>query len=430
MWRVLSITENEFLALVRTRFFIVGIIFMPLLMAGLFAFANFAQRQVDRTDRRFGVVDDTGVLYDGIARAAARHNEEAVVDGRQVGPRFLPVHLEPERSDPSERAVRLSARVTAKEFFAFIVIPAGVLTGDAAAAPGYYSDNTAYRTLSLWLQSTVNDEVQKARFQRAGIDPALVESLSTRTDLSTFGLVERRPDGTITPAQKIDEMQRFGVPVFLLVIIFMSVMSNAQHLINTIIEEKMSKISEVLLGSVSAFQLLMGKLLGIVAVSLLLSLVYLAGGVYTALSLGRPDLVQPALLGWFLLFLVCASAMFGALFQALSSACSDLKDAQSMLQPAMMILIVAYLTSFVVIRSPDSTMAAALSIVPFFAPFAMMLRLALAPGPPFWQVALSVVLLVATTLGVVWAAGRIFRVGLLMQGKPPNLPELLRWIRQ
>jgi ABC-type Na+ efflux pump permease subunit len=210
----------------------------------------------------------------------------------------------------------------------------------------------------------------------------------------------------------------------------MSVMSNAQHLINTIIEEKMSKISEVLLGSVSAFQLLMGKLLGIVAVSLLLSLVYLAGGVYTALSLGRPDLVQPALLGWFLLFLVCASAMFGALFQALSSACSDLKDAQSMLQPAMMILIVAYLTSFVVIRSPDSTMAAALSIVPFFAPFAMMLRLALAPGPPFWQVALSVVLLVATTLGVVWSAGRIFRVGLLMQGKPPNLPELLRWIRQ
>jgi ABC-2 type transport system permease protein len=96
----------------------------------------------------------------------------------------------------------------------------------------------------------------------------------------------------------------------------------------------------------------------------------------------------------------------------------------------MMLVIVAYLASFLVIRAPDSTMATVLSFVPTVTPFAMMLRIAMPPGPPLWQVILSVGVLVTVTVGVVWAAGRIFRVGLLMQGKPPNLPELLRWIRQ
>jgi ABC-type Na+ efflux pump permease subunit len=216
--------------------------------------------------------------------------------------------------------------------------------------------------------------------------------------------------------------------VFFLIVMFMAIMSNAQHLINATIEEKISRISEVLLGSVSAFELLAGKLLGIVGVSFVLAFVYLAGGIYSLIQFGRPDLIDPGLMLWFVVFLLCASLLFGSLFQALSSACSDLKDAQHLLQPAMMILMLAYLASFIVLRAPDSPLAVALSFVPLTTPFAMMLRLALPPGPPLWQLLLSVVMLVSVTALAVWVAGRIFRVGLLMQGKPPNLPELLRWI--
>jgi ABC-2 type transport system permease protein len=165
-------------------------------------------------------------------------------------------------------------------------------------------------------------------------------------------------------------------------------------------------------------------------VSFLLSFVYLGGGVYALLQMGRPDLINPVLVGWFLLFLVCAALMFGSVFQALSSACSDLKDAQSMLQPAMMILIASYVVSVLVIRAPDSTMATVLSMIPMVAPFAMMIRLTMPPGPPMWEVLLGLSILAASTVVVLWAAGRIFRVGLLMQGKPPNLPELLRWVRR
>jgi ABC-2 type transport system permease protein len=156
--------------------------------------------------------------------------------------------------------------------------------------------------------------------------------------------------------------------------------------------------------------------------------VYLAGGIYALIALGRPDLIDPVLIGWFLVFMVCAAMMFGAIFLAIGSACSDLKDSQSMIQPAMMLIILAYLGSFVVMRAPESGLSVGLSMFPTITPFAMMLRLAMPPGPPLWQVFLSVIILMATTAAIVWAAGRIFRVGLLMQGKPPNIPELLKWV--
>ena len=127
--------------------------------------------------------------------------------------------------------------------------------------------------------------------------------------------------------------------------------------------------------------------------------------------------------------MVCAALMFGAIFLAAGSACSDLKDSQSVVQPAMMLIILNYFSAFVVMRAPESGLAVGLSFVPTVTPFAMMLRLAMPPGPPLWQVVVSVVVLLASTAGIVWAAGRIFRVGLLMQGKPPTIPELLKWVR-
>jgi ABC-2 type transport system permease protein len=430
MRRILAIAETELLALVRTKFFVIGIISMPLLGAVVFTFLRFADEQVDRTDRPFAVIDRTGVLYEPLAREADAFNRESGDGTSQTGPHFFPVPIDPAGRADDDLRTDLSARVRGHEFFAFVEIPANIVDVSGAGTVRYYSQNTSYTRLPTWLRTTISRAVERARFERAGIDPRLVSAMTARTDVATFGLVTRRPDGSTTEAPRVDEIQRLAMPMFFLVLMFMAVMSSAQHLIHTIIEEKMSRISEVLLGSVSAFQLLMGKLLGIVAVSFLLAFVYLAIAVYAALNFGRADVINVPLLGWFLVFLVCANLMFGSLFQALSSACSDLKDAQSLLQPAMLVLIAAYLVSFMVIRAPDAPLAVALSFVPIFTPFAMLLRLAMSPPAPLWQVLVSVALLGATTVAVVWAAGKIFRVGLLMQGKPPNLPELLRWIRQ
>lgn len=430
MRRILTIAEVEFLALVRSKFFLISLVIMPVLFGAVTAFLGFVERRADRDERRFAVIDETGVLYGPLSAKATEHSQPNDNPEGRSSPRFVPEPVDPAGRSRDEIVLNLSDRARRGEIFAFVYIPRDVLTPGSTTPIEYYSQNTAYLSLVQWLDRSLDEVVRTRRLENAGLDPATVSTLVANTTVSSFGLVERQVDGTVMSAREVGGLERLAVPVFYMIVMFMAVMSNAQHLINSTIEEKVSKISEALLGSVSAFELLAGKLLGIVAVSFLLAFVYLAGGAYALFSFGRPDLIDLSLVIWFLLFLVAASLLYGSMFQALSSACSDLKDAQTLLQPAMMVLMLAYFSSFVILKAPDSSVATALSFIPLVTPFGMLLRLAAPPGPPMWQLLLSIVMLASVTVVTVWIAGRIFRVGLLMQGKPPNLPELLRWIRR
>jgi ABC-2 type transport system permease protein len=430
--RILTIAQSEFLTLVKTKAFIIGIVLMPVLMAAFFFFMSYAERQIDVERRPFAVIDHTGVLFDAISTAAIARNAENVADGKQTGPEFVPRRVALDGRTVDDVKVELSNEIRDEALFAFVEIPAETLTQTSGELPPilYYAENTSYQPLPTWLRTTLNDEITRRRFDDAGIDQALIARLNTRAALTTFGLVDRATDGTVKEAQEVDALARVAMPTFFLVLMFMSVMTAGTHLLNAIIEEKMSKISEVLLGSVTPFQLMAGKLLGVVGVSLLLTSVYLIGGFYLVFSSGRWDLLNPGLIAWFVVFMVCASLLFGSIFLALGSACSDLKDAQSMMQPAMILLLLAYMGSFIVIQNPESNVAIGMSFFPTMTPFAMLLRMAMPPGPPLWHVLLSVAGLVGTTLFCVWAGGRIFRVGILMQGKAPTLPELVKWIRK
>jgi len=448
MRRVLVIAETEFLALIRTKAFIIGILLVPVMMGLFIAFMSYAEDHIDVTDRTIAVIDDTGVLFPSLQKAAEAHNLDAGEGESKTEPHYRLEQIATGQASRDEQLVGLSERIRAKQLFAVIEIPPNILEpppvrtekekkerrlkndgkDDDERTFRFYTDTSTAGPVVSWLADAVNTAIAERRFASAGLDQTRIKQLTARASLTRYGLVERAADGSTASAKEMDEVQRFGIPMFVLVLMFMSVMTGAMHLLNAIIEEKMSKISEVLLGSVTAVELLSGKLLGVVAVSILLTFVYLAGGIYALVSMGRPDLIDPVLIGWFLVFMVCAAMMFGAIFLAIGSACSDLKDSQSMIQPAMMLILLAYLGSFVVMRAPESGLSVGLSMFPTITPFAMMLRLAMPPGPPLWQVFLSVVILMATTAAIVWAAGRIFRVGLLMQGKPPNIPELLKWV--
>jgi ABC-2 type transport system permease protein len=411
---------------------------------------------VDLEDRRLAVVDGTGVLYEPLAAAAAEFNRESGEGASRTGPHFLTERVDQGSRDLNELKLDLSNRVRQKELFAFVIIPPTALTATSAAKDErdkarrarwagkatpddkdlgkkdevqYYTETIAYDAMPDWLTETLNDEISKRRFASAGIEGEAALKLTAHMEMATFGLVARGADGAVSEAKEVDKLAAIGPPIFFLVLMFMTVMTSAQHLLNAIIEEKMSRICEVLLGSVSPFQLLMGKLIGVSGVSVLLALIYFAGATFAVFQSGRWELLHPALMGWFLLFLVCAALMFGAIFLALGSACASISDAQSLLQPAMMLMLLGYLGSFVAMRAPDSGLAVGMSLFPTMAPFTMILRMAIPPGVPFWQVLLSIAILIATTGGVVWAASRVFRIGILMQGKAPNLPELLRWIR-
>jgi ABC-type Na+ efflux pump permease subunit len=190
----------------------------------------------------------------------------------------------------------------------------------------------------------------------------------------------------------------------------------------------MSRISEVLIGSVTPFELMMGKLLGGAATSILLCAIYMAGGLIVVQYWGYASAVTVTIVAWFLLYLTLALFIFGSLFIAIGAACNDLKDSQNMMTPVMLLVMIPVFTAGTVLRAPDGTMATVLSLVPTAAPFLMLLRISLQPGPPMWQVVVSVAVMICTALVVVWAAGKIFRTGLLMQGKSATLAEMVKWV--
>ena len=426
--KALIVAISEFNTLVRSKAFIVGLLMMPLFSGAAIGVQRFTKDATDIKDRRFVVVDRTGVLYAPLKAAADEWNAGVAATGTQIAPRFLPSPMSFEDGDEQARAA-LSDRVRKDEIYAFVEIPEGVLRPESSDHIRYYSNHPAYRTLPAWIGTTVNREIVNRRFRDAALDRALVATLTRRVDMSELGLLQRDTNGVIRAAPPIDKVRTLAIPVAMMMIVLFSVMSGAPQLLNSVIEEKMSRISEVLIGSVTPFELMMGKLSGSIAVSILLAAFYVAGGLVVAHRYGYGDVVRGSDIAWLFLFLLLASFMFGSVFITIGAACSDLKDAQGMMPPAMLILMLPWLTWFAVLNAPDSRIAIGLSLLPTATPFLMLLRIMLPPGPPVWQIALSVVLTGMLSVLAVYAAGRVFRTGLLMQGKSATFGEMWRWVR-
>jgi ABC-2 type transport system permease protein len=426
--KTLIVALSEFTTLTKSKAFLIGILMMPVFMGIAFAVQKFTRNATDIRDRHFVVVDRTGVLYGPLAAAAEEWNRAIAATGVQTQPRFLPA---PASFDPQDQQARaqLSDRVRKNELYAFVEIPANAVDPAVTEPVRYYSNHPAYRPLPTWIANTVNREIMTHRFRAAAIDRALVTRLTKRIDVSELGLLQRDASGQIRDAARVDRVRTVAIPVGMMMILLFSVMSAAPQLLNSVIEEKMSRISEVLIGSVTPFELMMGKLIGCVGVSLLLAAVYVAGGAAAAQYMGYGDALRGSDIAWLMLFLTMASFMFGSIFITIGAACSDLKDAQGMMTPAMLIMMLPWMTWFAILNAPDSPVSVSLSLFPTATPFLMLLRIMLPPGPPVWQIALGVVLTTVTSIVAVYAAGKIFRTGLLMQGKAATFGEMWKWVR-
>jgi ABC-2 type transport system permease protein len=195
-----------------------------------------------------------------------------------------------------------------------------------------------------------------------------------------------------------------------------------------IVEEKQQRIAEVLLGCVSPFEMMLGKLLGVVAVSLTISSVYIGGTYVTAVRFGAASLVPPSLVAWFLVFLVLCTLVYGSLYMAVGAAAGDLKETQTLQMPVMLIVMLPLLGIGSILRDPNGKLAVIASFVPFSSPMLMTARLSTSADVPTWQPAIAAVGVLLMALACVWAAGRIFRVGLLMQGKGVRVGDLVKWV--
>jgi ABC-2 type transport system permease protein len=426
MRKALVVAGAELNAAVRSRAFLVSLVLMPVLMGGSIAAQKAVEGHVDTKARKFAVIDPTGKLYEGLAEKTRIRNQ--VLGG--TGAPFLPERVEVGADGLDARRLALSDRIRARDLFAFVELPADALTAESLLPPKirYYSDDPTYDALRDWIQLAVSEDVRMHRLKAIGADPEVIRKLEQPLGAEKLGLWKRAADGGLVQAERVDPVRAYVVPMVLMFLVFLIVMTAAPQLLNSVLEEKMSRISEVLLGSVTPFELMLGKLIGSAGVSLILGFIYLSGGLVVARYLGHGNALPMELLPWLLVYMVLAVFFFGSMFIAIGSACSELKDAQSLMMPVMLLTVMPVMVWTLVLRAPNSPLAVALSLFPPATPFLMLLRLALHPGPPMWQAALSIVLTLASTVLCVGAAGKIFRTGVLMQGKSASYAEMLRWL--
>ncbi len=436
--KIWIVASTEFASTVHTKSFLVSLLLLPVIGLSMVS-AVLIARRVDTRPRSVAVIDPTGELYSFLQRAAQAHNAQTVdPEGKAVGPKINLSSVTSRGNDDAATLLELSDRVRRGELDAFVVIPPETIAAPPPGAasplgPEYHSDSPNDDVARNWLATTIDHEVRSRRFRSVGVDQAVADRLSQRIALGNLGLFERdeSADGShsgIKAAQKVDPVRTAVVPAAMMFVVLLLVMTGTPHLLNSVIEEKMSKISEVLLGSVTPFELMVGKLLGHAGIALSLALLYLFAGYAAAAYYGYADLLSGSLLLALGLFLILGTLLFGSLYMAVGAACNEIKDAQSLMMPIMMLSMFPAMVWMAVLRNPSSALAVGLTLFPPASPFLMLLRIALRPAPPVWQVALAVALTSLTTLFCVWAAAKIFRTGLLMQGKAASYAELARWV--
>jgi ABC-2 type transport system permease protein len=444
MRKIFVVAVREYVAAVRTKAFLVTLIIMPVLMGGSILMQWLLRDYHDTKTKRFAIVDRTegARLYPSIEKTIQRYNEHTIdpATKKPILPRFEIERIAASAPEPeavAEQRLELSQRVHKGELFGFLDIGAEVLqppldeTGRPKKVIRYQSNRSTNLDFPHLVEEPLGFAIQELRLEREKVrEPhSELRAIMQPTPIEAMGLMRRNPgNGAIEDATLQSRIAPMAVPIGFMLLMFMVIMMTATPMMQGVVEEKMQRIAEVLLGSVRPFDLMLGKLLGMTAVSLTITTVYLGGAYWAAREYGFAEYISIELIVWFVVFQSLAALMYGSLFIAVGAACTDMKETQNLMWPVMLLAMMPMFLMGSVLQEPNSTLAISFSFVPFCTPMLMILRQSVPPSVPSWQPLVGVLLLLLTTLLCVWAAGRIFRIGLLMQGKGAKLGEMLRWV--
>ena len=412
--RLLRVARREYLERVRSKAFMVATVLGPLILGGMMIVPALAARKA-AAPLRVSVLDADGMLLGPVERALGSLTEGGT-------PRFL---LRPAPQAPFEQARHeLREQVLRGDLDGFLYLPPGAL---AASQAEFHGRSVSAMMEMRLLERALAEAFMRVRLTREGLDPARLGALMRDVDVRTMRLS--------TEGAREDHGAGFLFSTVLLFAIYTSVFMWGQALMNSVIEEKANRVVEVIVSAIPSVNLLAGKLLGVGAAGLTqflvwalsLALVSLAGAGFAAAGGARMPEVTPLLLVSFVLYFLLGYLLYSSLFAAVGASVNTTQEAQSLAFPVFMPLVVGVMFFPMVLQSPDSTLSTVLSLIPFLTPLLMFLRITVLT-PPLWQIGLSLVLTGATILAVLWVAARIYRVGILMYGKRPTFPEILRWI--
>jgi len=442
--KILTIAKRDYIATVRTKAFVFGLVVAPVLFGGGSIAMTLFKGQPDLKDRRVAIVDHTGVVAGPLVSAAQEKNGRELfgrITHQQIAPRYVFEVIAP-AANAEDQLLELSGRVRRKQLVAFLEIGKDALNppkpaGDSGeetsektspdARVSYYTNAGGIDEMRSWLNGPINDGVRLARLAQLGIDIDSHKGLTASVPIEGLSLLERdEKTGEVHAARKRSEAEVF-VPFGVAMILVMIVMVGSAPMLQNVTQDKSQRIVETLLGAATPFELMTGKVLGSVGLSVTSSVLYVLAGTFAVNALGVAGLLPLSIIPWFYVYLLADVVMLCAFAAALGACCSTPQDAQNLAIVLLMPCFIPLLMLMPVLREPNGVLATVMSLVPPFTPILMLLRQAMPNGVPAWQpwVGLAGVLVFAAA--TVWAASRIFRVAILMHGKPPRLAEMVRW---
>ena len=317
----------------------------------------------------------------------------------------------------------LSEQVRQKQIDGYLVLPPNLLEG---ATPEFYGSNTGDLFTKRRLENSLSQAVREERLARANIDVNIVRELSRPVKLHSFKIGDR--------GEERDTGAGFIVVFAAGFVIYLTILMYGQVILGAVIEEKETRIAEILFSSVKPFPLMMGKLIGISLTALTQLAVWglaFAGFVMFAaqgLSLEIPE-IAPVVFVYFALFFLLGYFIYATIYVLVGSMVTTAQEGGMLAMPIILLLMIGFYMAFPVIQRPDSSFAFWASMFPFFSPITMLVRI-VTKTPPFWQIALSLLIGFGTVVLLIWLAARIYRIGMLMYGKRATIPEVWRWVRE
>lgn len=416
--KLFTVAKREYVERVRKRSFVISTILGPILMGAMIIVPGLLVEHAPVERMNIAVVDLTQSAFADFEGAL----RDTLPDGTKM---FALRNVAATESDLEATKKELGVEIDAGAIAGYLVIPADVVESGKAT---YFGRKVSNIPMLERLQSALNESVVAKRLALQGLEYGAVTKMLKRVDIETVQVVK----GT----EKKSEFERTFITSFIFImILYMTIYLWGLNVQRSIIEEKSSRVIEVLLSSLKPFDIMAGKIIGVGAVGLTQYAIWAVCGIgmtFYALSSGQfAQYVSfsPVILMFFVLFYLLGYLFYSTIFAGIGAVCNSDQEAQQLQTPLTMCLAFTIVVPIVVVQNPDGMFATVLSMVPFFAPILMFMRINILM-PPIWQIALSVGILLGSIFVSGVLAAKVFRIGILMYGKRPDVREIVKWMRR
>ena len=411
--KAIIVARWEFIERVKTKSFIIGLFITPAIMALFTVVPALLSSSIAKKEQvHISVYDGTGVLGDSLRAAIAR--SFTLPDGRPMFA-ITAIGKETAYTDVKQRA---DSDILSETKEAAVLIPADALT---SLRIEYRAKNVSDIENISRMERTVSDVIASYRLTHAGLDPKKVGELNRRAELTT---VRVTPEGE----RQSGFLESFGISYVFIIMLMIMILSSGQMLVRSMVEEKSNRIVEVLVSSCSPSDLMFGKIIGLSMLGLVQVALWVLMGVAFVLFAAITGLPLENL--WLMvIYFFLGFLLYAGIFVALGCLASTEQEAQQMTGYLSIFLTLPLVVAMIATQNPNSPILVGLSFIPLLTPSMMILRLPILT-PPLWQIVVSIAGLLLSIAFTVWAAAKIFRIGILLTGKRPKLGEIIRWIKE